>query len=129
MQGFSRSLVLKLGSEFIWQGRRASNDTLPLPHHITWITPGNLGAKICLHASPQLLLFPQFKQNSDLHIVPMSTGQAAFALLQNLANARNLPDRGFRLTVELARNVPAYRVTYSDETAVSRWIHTQLPER
>jgi hypothetical protein len=129
MCGFARSLVLKAGSDFIWRGQRASNDALPLPHGITWVTPSYLGGKTIPQASPQLLLFPQFERDRDLMVTPLSAGEAAFALLQNLANARNLPQQGFRLTAELARQLPAYRVTYGDETAVSDWIHTQLPER
>jgi len=129
MHGFARSLVLKRGSEFVWHKPQASNDALPLPHEIAWVTPSYLGGKTIPNASPQLLLFPKFEQGSDLTVTPLSSGETAFALLQNLANARNLPEQGFRLTAELARRVPAYRVTYSDETAVSDWIYTQLPER
>lgn len=136
MQGFARSLVLKSGSEFVWRGQQASQEVLTLPQHITWVTPAYLGGDICRHASPQLLLFPQFEQGSDLTVVSLSAGEAAFALFQNLANARNLPEQGFRSTAELARRLPAYRVIYGDEAAssssvqaVSHWIQSQLPAR
>ncbi len=129
MRGFARSVVLKAGSDFIWRSQQASNEAPTLPHGIAWITPSYLGSKTIPHASPQLLLFPKFVPGSDLVVEPMSAGDAAFTLLQNLANARNLPEQGFRLTAELAREVPAYHVIYGDETAVSDWIHAQLPER
>ncbi len=129
MHGFARSLVLKAGSDFIWRGQQANDDVLALPNGITWVTPAFLDGITIPHASPQLLLFPQFQQGSALNVVPLSAGEAAFALLQNLANARNLPEQGFRLTAELARQLPAYRVIYGEETAVAHWIHTQLPER
>lgn len=129
MRGFPRSLVLKAGSQFIWREKTVNNDLLQLPQGITWVRPEFLDGEICSHASPQLLLFPRYEPNHKLTVLPLSTGEAAFTLLQTLVNARNLPEDGFRLTAALARKVPAYRVFYSDETAVSDWIHTQLPER
>jgi hypothetical protein len=129
MHGFARSLVLKAGSDFIWHGQQASDDVLLLANGITWVTPAFLDGITIPRASPQLLLFPQFEQGSTLTVVPLSAGETAFALLQNLANARNLPDKGFHLAAELARNMPAYRVVYGNETAVANWIYTQLPQR
>jgi hypothetical protein len=128
LQGFARSLVLKAGSEFIWRNRRADNDALPLPHGITWVTPKYLGGKICTLATPTLLLFPRYEPEQDLTIMPLSPGETAFALFKNLVNARNLPEQGFRLTAELARRTPGYRVTYGDGTAVADWLRARLSE-
>lgn len=129
MNGLSRSLVLKAGSDFIWRSQPTSNEVLPLPGGLAWVTPAYLGGELCQQAMPRLLLFPQFEAGTELAINRLSAGEAAFALLQNLANARNLPDQGFRLTAELARNVPAYRVVFNDETAVISWLHNQLSEQ
>ena len=126
MAGFARSLVLKAGSDFMWRSQRASNGVLPLPGGLAWMTPEYLGGKLCQQATPQLLLFPQFKMGSDLSITPLSAAESAFVLFQNLANARNLPEQGFRLTAELARRMPAFWVTYGDETAVIGWLREQL---
>lgn len=128
MQGLGRSLVLKAGSNFLWRGQRASQEALPLPDGLAWVTPGYLGGKNCHQAAPRLLLFPQFEAGANLITTPLSSAEAAFYLLQNLANARNLPEQGFRLTAALARQVPAFRVRYGDETAVASWLRAQISE-
>ena len=44
-------------------------------------------------------------------------------------NARNLPGDGFKATVDLARQVPAYSITYPDFEGVLGTITGLLEER
>ncbi|MCP4997856.1 MAG: glycosyltransferase [Hyphomicrobiales bacterium] len=64
--------------------------------------------------SAGLLLFPRFVRDAELQISPLSAGSAALRLLENNLNGRNLADGGLSTVAELARNTPAFALTYGD---------------
>ena len=127
MSGFARSLVLKSGSEFLWQTAPRNNEILLLPGSLPWITPAFFRADCVRHqARPKLLLFPHFEANCSLAIRPLSSAESAFHLMQHLVNARNLSQHGLPTVKKLAREIPAYEIRFGDGLAVAAWIYQQL---
>ena len=59
------------------------------------------------------IVLPQYAPVADFKLERLSPGQAAFALIDTLVNARNLPAHGLPDLARLARVVPAYQLTYS----------------
>ena len=91
-----------------------------------WILPAWMGAGVTSGPAPLcLLLFPTYRADVSLDIRPLTPAEAAFHLLQNLVNARNLPDKGVSSAANIARHVPAYQIAYDEATAVAAWIHDQ----
>ena len=127
LSGFARSLVLKVGSAFLWQAAPTSDDLLFLPDGLTWISPTFWGHDcVQQQATPQLLLFPRYEANSALMLRPLSPATAAFHLIQHLVNARNLPQHGLPVVKQLAQTIPAYEIHFGDGLAVAAWLRQQL---
>jgi hypothetical protein len=63
-----------------------------------------------LHA----IILPRYAAAADFKLESLSPAQAAFALIETLINARNLPDQGMPELARLARSVPAQQLVYSD---------------
>jgi hypothetical protein len=126
INGFTRSLVLKRGSAFIWQRwlRDVNADGfLGFSDGSAWIDPSLLNADgISLQAKPHLLIFPHYAPSTTFCAEKLSTAETLFHLLQNLVNARNFPDHGLEATSCLARRVKAFSLTYSDIESATEWI-------
>ncbi|MCB8983022.1 MAG: hypothetical protein H6659_04315 [Ardenticatenaceae bacterium] len=130
MVGLVRPLVLKEALPPAWAPWLPDPTSSPLAAMTDgthWILPAWMGAAVAAGPVPLgLLLFPTYRAAAPLAIRPLSTAEAAFQLLQNLVNARNLPDKGVSAAAEIARRVPAYQITYDEATAVAAWIHDNL---
>jgi hypothetical protein len=66
----------------------------------------------------QLVIFPRYTPDAAFELSHLSRAQAGKALMECLINARNLPEHGFAEISRLARQVRAYRMTYSSFTQV-----------
>lgn len=127
IRGFARSLVLKPGAAFLWQGHAQGRaKRLPFADGSAWLEPRTFSAQaICRQTRPRLLLFPQYRTDAPpLRVRPLSPAESLFRLLQNLVNARNLPALGMQAAAELARQVPACAIEYASLEAVHAWIQT-----
>lgn len=60
-----------------------------------------------------LFLFPHYQPETQIEFIQLTPAQTAFALMECLINARNLPDHGLSEAARLARLAPAYRLHYS----------------
>ncbi|HTP07098.1 MAG TPA: hypothetical protein VMP08_02520 [Anaerolineae bacterium] len=63
--------------------------------------------------TPHAIILPQYVAGADFKLAPLSSAQAAFALIDTVVNARNLPDHGLPELARLARSIPAYQLTYN----------------
>ncbi len=129
MMGLARPLVLKEALPPAWAPWLPDPTSPPLAAMTDgthWILPAWMGAGVAAGPAPlRLLLFPTYRADVSLDIRPLTPAEAAFHLLQNLVNARNLPDKGLASAANIARHVPAYQIAYDEATAVAAWIHDQ----
>lgn len=128
MHTFPRSIFLKQGSAFVWQKRLSQTEP---PHFLrfsddaAWIDPQLFNPTLpASHATPRLLVFPRYVVDSPLQAQKLTTGESLFRIMQNVTNARNLPRHGLDTATQLARQVTAYTLTYSDLPAASEWIRS-----
>jgi hypothetical protein len=61
---------------------------------------------------PRLIVFPHFQPAASFEMTRLTPARAAGRVLETVANARNLSDLGVGQVTELARNIPAYSLTY-----------------
>ncbi len=127
MSGFTRPLVLKCGSEFIWESRSPSPGLLLLPGGPAWLAPDWL-RRDCAQATavPRLILFPVYRSDSDFSVRLLSPAEAAFHLMQHLVNARNLTENGLTAVTRLAQRTPAVALSYQEGTAVVEWLQNYI---
>lgn len=77
------------------------------------VPPEALSQQPPLDAAPlHLIVFPRFQAGAALEFSRVSAAEACLGLMQQLNNARNLPQHGFPEAVRLARATPAYRLNY-----------------
>ena len=126
MSGLARPIVLKKGSEFVWQqwlDEPAQACLTHLSNGTTLLDPESLRAhSIRTTAYPRILLFPRYADGQAFTIQPLSSAKAAFRLMHRLINAENLPNRGFAGVTRLAQQTDAYSITYHDITLATTWI-------
>ena len=60
-----------------------------------------------------LIVFPNYKEDSELDLEKLSKARAGLTLMECLVNARNLDGHGFGEATRLVRDTPAYLLTYS----------------
>lgn len=60
------------------------------------------------------LVFPRYDSRATTQCEPLAGAPAALQLMGSLLNARNLDGHGFPAVTALARDIPAYRLEYSD---------------
>jgi hypothetical protein len=130
ISGFCRSLVLKQGSDFIWQRLGldpAAAGFLLFKDGGAWIAPALLNPSAPRsQVSPRLLLFVRYAPGAPLNAEPLTSARALFRLLQSLVNSRNFPDGGMAAAARLARQVPAFALTYSSIDSAGEWIQQQI---
>ncbi|MFT5196992.1 MAG: hypothetical protein ACI9EW_003970 [Cellvibrionaceae bacterium] len=131
MVGFPRSLVLKADSKKVWEELLTAEDTRSAVYSSSqgsfWVPPTALStAPVNIATTPQLLIFPRFQPESHFTPQPISAGKAAFNLLEQLANARNLPRHGIKLVARFAKSKQAFEVTYSQTAMVADWLKKSL---
>ena len=82
---------------------------------VTLVPPCLIGRFDCSPAWPAAaIVFPEWEQGRRLEVRPISRAETALGLMASLVNARNLPGHGLPDVVRLARQVPGYRLRYSD---------------
>jgi hypothetical protein len=68
------------------------------------------------------IAFPRYEADASFSATAMSKAEAGLNLMACLINARNLADHGHPEVARLAREVPAFRVTYSDVGLAEEWM-------
>jgi hypothetical protein len=130
VSGFARSLVLKKGSAFLWQdwpAQKIGAGFFEFKNGNAWVAPTLLNASaVCKSVTPRLLLFPTYKAGAELKAELLSPANTLFNLLQMLVNARNLPEHGMNAASQFARQITAYRLTYSNLEDANAWIRQTL---
>lgn len=125
MTGLPRCITLKGESAREWRERLIRRGRAPMEltaHGHLWIDPAQLGPGwMAAGAAARLVVFPRFAEKAPLRAEAMSSGAAAFELLQNLVNARNLADP-LGATARLAQGTRACRLTYSSGREAAQWI-------
>lgn len=123
--GLTRSIVLKRDSSFIWQRRlpdKESQGFTTFEDGSAWIDPVLFHSKAIIDvALPRVIVFPQYSPEAPLHTTKLTCAETLFRLLQTLVNARNLPGHGMEATTQLAQQVTAYALTYSDIEEATDW--------
>jgi hypothetical protein len=125
IQTFTRPLNLKrpartvLQNQIDWarhEGQLLSSDTADLvpPHLLTQTDPAG-------QANLGLVIFPRYRSDAPFELRPLSKAQTGLALMQNLINARNLPQHGFSEVARLTTHaISAYQLTYADFAQIER---------
>ncbi len=116
MQALARPLNLKRSARPLWETNLTALDRaryiLSTPHS-DLVAPLLFGALPTLAQPPlSLIIFPSYRPDGAGALRPLSPAQAGLALMQCLLNARNLPEHGFTEVTRLARQVPAYHLSY-----------------
>jgi hypothetical protein len=99
----------------------ASKQVTMIPPHL--LNPDNQFEA----AQVELILFPLHQKEVELELLRLSKAQAGLALMECLVNARNLNGHGFNEATRLAREVPAYRLTYSSFDQLGNRLDEILP--
>lgn len=68
------------------------------------------------------IILPQYAPDAAFQLEVLSPGRAAFALVETVVNARNLPDHGLPELARLARAVPIYQLNYSSFAQLADWV-------
>ena len=68
------------------------------------------------------IVFPQYKYGAKFRFKPLTGSQAGLALMGHVLNARNLDGHGFSEVTQLARRIPAYRMSYSHFGQLEQWV-------
>ncbi len=130
MSGFCRSLLLKKGSAFLWQGKENEFDGKGFylfKEGNAWVAPTLLNASAVRGSvTPRVLIFPTYKANAEFQTERLSPANTLFRLLQTLVNARNLPNHGIDAASQLSRQVTAFSLIYSDLEQARAWIQETL---
>jgi len=113
---FGRPLNVKYGSREIIDGLLGANRDHPsiVEGPVAMLVPPHLIRADNHPVEPDvsLIVFPRYRADAEFSAERLSAAQTGMAMMACLVNARNLPGDGFPATVELARQVPAYRLTY-----------------
>jgi hypothetical protein len=130
IRGFCRSMILKRGSAFIWQhwlANKESDGFLHFNDGTAWVTPTLLNAaSVRGRVKPRVIIFPRYVAGALFQVQRLTSANTLFQLLQCLVNARNFPDHGMSAATRLARQVSAYRLTYSDIETATQWIQQTI---
>ncbi len=116
-QGFARPLNLKTSAATLFPSLIQHPDTLTTPfgHLVSPDSALGLAAqpgKVVRQASLARIIFPTYRARNAVVFEPLSKAKAVLLLMQNLVNARNLPEHGFRLISTLCQTIPAYILQY-----------------
>ena len=68
------------------------------------------------------LIFPHYQPGTRFRVEPLSSAQAALALVGCLINARNLPQHGVPEIARLAKEVQACRMGYGNFEQAEEWM-------
>lgn len=130
---FGRPLNVKYGSEAIINdllGDNSEDDSI-IRGPVAMLVPPRLIRSENRPVEPEvsMIFFPRYRADAEFSLEKLSPAQTGMSMMACLVNARNLPGDGFRATVELARQVPAYSITYPDFEGVLGTITGLLEEQ
>jgi hypothetical protein len=129
---FGRPLNVKYGSREIIDNLLGDNkdDSSIVEGPVAMLVPPKLIRKDNSTIEPvvDMAFFPHYRADTEFSLEKLSAAQMGMALMSCLVNARNLAGDGFPATVSLARQVPAYRITYPDFDGVLGTITGLLEE-
>ncbi len=92
---------------------------------IDLIQPELLGVGgVVSHVTMRAMIFPVYTAGAAFEIRPISKARTSLELMKCLINARNLPEHGFPEVIQVASEMPAYRMVYSDFTAIEDSINS-----
>jgi hypothetical protein len=130
---FGRPLNVKYGSREIIEDLLGDNrdDESIIRGPIAMLVPPSLIRADNEPVEPDvsMIFFPRYRADTEFSLEKLSPAQTGMSMMACLVNARNLPGDGFRSTVDLARKVPAYNITYPDFDGVLGTITGLLEER
>jgi hypothetical protein len=82
---------------------------------IDLILPEMFGAGgVASHVPIRSMIFPIYTAGAAFELRKISKARASLELMQCLINARNLPEHGFPTVIQVASEIPAYKMIYSD---------------
>jgi hypothetical protein len=124
LRGFARSLVVKAGSEHVWNSLIDDPQRIrPFGDGSAWIPPEALNpVSVRQGAAMHMLVFPRYNPTVRFEAEQLSPAAAAFRLMENLVNARNLPQRGLSAVATLTGATSAYQIVYNDAALVAEWL-------
>jgi hypothetical protein len=131
MQAFSRPLNMRLTSLAALQAALAIELTELTPSDgvNTLIAPSCLGTAVVLdRASLKLIIFPHYEPAQPLNFTRLTRAETALRLMEGLINGRNLAQHGFPDVARLAREAPAYALSYGSFSQLPPWLAHDLPE-
>ncbi len=131
VEAFPRPLNLKRPSREVLQEYldfSEKNAQILVSRHTDLVSPLLLNPGSKTSQPPlRLIVFPRYTANSEFVLQQLSKAQAGKALMQCLVNAQNLPDLGFSEITRLARQIPAYKLQYSNfaqlDNAIEQLLH------
>jgi serine kinase of HPr protein (carbohydrate metabolism regulator) len=130
MQVFPRPLNFKRRSRSVvkpFLNIEAIADQIISTGYVDLVPPTFLRPESHLSRPPlRLVVFPRYTPDAAFNLERLSPAQAGKALMECLINARNLPGHGFAEIIRLARNTPAYRMTYSSFEQVGTTVEDLL---
>jgi hypothetical protein len=77
----------------------------------------------------QVIIFPEYRPEGELTIQKLTPAQASVDLMSSLINARNLEGKGLPEASKLARQIPAYRVTFNNLESIKEEIVSLVQNR
>ena len=129
---FGRPLNVKYGASEIIENLLGDNrdDDSIIRGPVAMLVPPRLirSGNRAVEPEVSMIFFPRYRADTEFSLEKLSPAQTGMAMMSCLVNARNLPGDGFRPTVELARKVPAYSITYPDFDGVFGTITGLLEE-
>lgn len=129
---FGRPLNVKYGSREIIEDLLGDNrdDTSIIRGPIAMLVPPSLIRADNRPVEPDvsMIFFPRYRADTEFSLEKLTPAQTGISMMACLVNARNLPGDGFKATVDLARGVPAYSITYPDFDGVFGTITGLLEE-
>jgi hypothetical protein len=130
IQGLSRPLCMKDGGWKKINGLILSDPDLDRDARTEGrivLSPEKIGpCRILNAATLQVIVFPNFHPSVGMTCLPVSRAQTGLALMTCLPNARNLPGHGFPEVADIARRIPAFRLTYATFDGISDTIKTLM---
>ena len=133
MTPLTRPLVVKNRSMPIMQALRhhlpGKSNTRIIQHPSFALVPAeNLSRQpIAKEATLSLILSPKFDPHSPYSLKPLGKSATVAVLMNNLFMTKDVPDKGFHTCVQLAKNIPAYELVYSDFSQLEGLIDTLWP--
>jgi len=76
----------------------------------------------------RLIIFPRFQADGEFSLQRLSKAQTGLELMQSLINARNLSGHGFAEISRLARQTPAWKMSYGNFSQIGDTIERLLAE-